>query len=210
MVDVTRKHVAPEHRILINAKTFLNTEFNDAVLFLTGGHIELMRNLVAYASRRSTWVSDYYIGYYLSPDDTDWDLIQRRVAELEYTLMGNNNVIWGFTDRYYEVIAELSMPAGVEDKLGTVVPEGEVWEVTGMSFIHSSATINRVRVGSYNAANYVNVGEKLAPAISTLYSFPMDVILKEGDRLFWRFYNLTLNDDVYCYAWGSKMEVPVL
>jgi len=209
MIDVLRKHVAPAYRVLVDAKAFLNTEFNDGILHLTGGHIELLRNLVQYANRRTTWVSDYYIGYYLSPDDTDWNLIQAAVADLESILMGNNNIIWGYTDRYYENIEDDSMPAGVQNKLGAVVPEGEVWEVTGISFIHSSGSINRVRVGNLIGAEYINVGEKLAPDANTLYCFPCDVILKEGDRVFWRFYNLTLNDDVFCWCWGSKMEVPV-
>lgn len=208
MVDVTRKHVAPEHRILVNAKTFLNTEFNDAVLFLTGGHIELLRNLVAYASRRSTWVSAYYIGYYLSPDDTDWDLIQRRVAELEYTLMGNNNVIWGYTDRFAEPVSDTSMPAGTSDILGALVPEGKVWEVTGMSATAISATCDRMRVGYKAGDTFIFVGEKIDPGSDVLYTFPMDVILKEGDRLFWRLYGMTLNEDMYGFAWGYKMEVP--
>lgn len=208
MVDVTRKHVAPEYRVLVNAKTFLNPDFSDACLFFTGGQIELMRNLMQYANRRSTFVSAYWIGYYESPDDADWNLIQQRVADLEETLMGNNNVIWGFSDRYYEVITDESMPAGIGELLGGVVPEGEVWEVTGMSFIHSSASVNRARVGPKYGALYINVGEVISPAASTLYSFNMDVILKEGDRLYWKFYNLTLNDDVYAWAWGSKMEVP--
>lgn len=208
MIDVLRKHVAPAHRILVDAKAFLNPEFSDAVLYFTGGQIELMRNLVDYANRRTTFVSDYYIGYYLSPDDTDWNLIQAVVADLESVLMGNNNVVWGFSDRYYENIEDESMPAGVQDKLGAVVPEGEVWEATGMSFIHSSGSINRVRVGLLIGSEYINVGEVLAPDANTLYPIHCDIILKEGDRLFWRFYNLTLNDDVWGWAWGSKMEVP--
>lgn len=208
MVDFTRKHVAPQNRVLVDAKAFLNPQFADAVLFLTGGHIELLRNLMQYANRRTTWVSDYYVGYYLSPDDFDWDLIQRRVAELEYTLMGNNNVIWGYTDRYADSVTELSMPAGNSDILGAVVPEGEVWEVTGLSFETTSTSCTGVRVGYDAGATRITVNDVLTVAPSTVYPFGLDLILKEGDRCFWRFYGMTLNDDVICYAWGSKMKVP--
>lgn len=208
MVDVLRKRVAPAHRVLIDGKAFLNTTINPAVMYFTPGQIELMRNLMQYANRRETFVSDYYIGYYLIPTDADWNLIQQEVADLEETLMGNNNILWGYSDQYYDVLQDLSMPAGVQDMYGSVVPAGEVWEVTGMSFIHSSATINRVRIGFLDGALYVTVGEVMAPAASTLYSFNMDAILKEGDKLYYRFYNLTLDDDVYGWAWGSKMEVP--
>ncbi|GAH01275.1 unnamed protein product, partial [marine sediment metagenome] len=129
MVDATRKHIAPQHRVLVDAKAFLNTEINAGVLYFTPGQIELMRNLMQYANRRTTWASDYYIGYYLSPTDEDWNLIQQEVADLEETLMGNNNTLWGYSDQYYDVLQDLSMPAGVEDMYGSVVPEGEVWEV---------------------------------------------------------------------------------
>jgi len=208
MIDVLRKHVAPAYRVLVDAKAFLNTEFNDGILHLTGGHIELLRNLVQYANQRTTWVSDYYIGYYLSPDDTDWNLIQASVADLESILMGNNNVIWGYLDRLAENPSDTTMPAGTSDILGAVVPEGEVWEVTGMSATVISATANRLRVGYIADTSYMFVGEKITPGSDVLYNFPMDAILKEGDRCFWRFYGMTLNEDAYCFAWGSKMEVP--
>lgn len=208
MVDVTRKHVAPAYRILVDAKAFLNTTINDAVLFFTASEIELMRNLVDYANRRSTFVSDYYMGYYLSPDDTDWNLIQSRVADLEEKLMGNNNVLWGYTDRYMEAIEEPDMPAGESDILGTVVPEGEVWEVTGMSARVLSGVSNRIRVGMMSGTAEVYAGETLSPNYAEIYVYHMDLILKEGDRLFWRFYQMLLNDNADCWAWGSKMEVP--
>lgn len=203
-----RKHVAPQHRVLVDAKAFLNTTIAAGVLYFTPGQIELMRNLMQYANRRSTWVSDYYVGYYLSPDDTDWDLIQERVADLEETLMGNNNVIWGYTDRLADYKTEGSMPAGNSDILGTVVPEGEVWEVTGMSFETVSATCTGVRLGYETAEERIIVNNQLSVVTNTIYSFGMDLILRHTDKCFWRFYGMTLNDDVHCYAWGSKMEVP--
>lgn len=208
MTDFSRKRVAPQHRVLIDGKAFLNTTINAAVLYFTPGQIELMRNLMQYANRRSTFVSDYYIGYYLEPDDADWNLIQQEVADLEETLMGNNNVIWGYKDRHAENPSNTSMPAGTSDILGALVPEGEVWEVTGMSCTAISATCNRMRVGYKADTTFMFAGEKIDPGSDVLYSFPMDVILKEGDRLFWRLYGMTLNDDAYGFGWGSEMEVP--
>jgi len=208
MPDITRKHVAPQYRVLVSAKTFLNPTFPDSVVFLTGGHIELLRNLMQYANRRTTWVSDYYIGYYLSPDDFNWDLIQERVAELEYRLMGNNNVIWGYVDRYADILAETSMPAGISNIYGATVPEGEVWEVTGLSFTALGGTCDRIRAGFETAGGQVIVIEKLLPVADVMYNYNVDMILKEGDKVYFRFYGMTLNDDVYAYAWGSKMEVP--
>lgn len=208
MVDVLRKHVAPQYRVLVDGKAFLNTTINDGVLYFTAGQIELMRNLMQYANRRTTWVSDYYIGYYLSPTDEDWDLIQQEVADLEDTLMGNNNVIWGYADRYAEALEEFDLPAGVSDILCAEVPEGEVWEITGMVLVMNSLTCNQIRVGFFADTVRVFVNGFAAPTSNVHYPFSMDVILKEGDRMFGRFYNMTLNDDGHVFVWGSKMEVP--
>ena len=209
MVDVLRKHVAPAHRILVDAKAFLNTEFDDAVLFFTGGQIELMRNLVDYANRRTTFVSDYYIGYYLSPTDADWNLIQASVADLEGTLMGNPNTIWGYHDTYLEEIVEPDMPAGNSNIDGATVPEGEVWRITGYSAQIISATCTGWWLVVDSSPDDCIVDAMYGPATGIVYPEKLDVVLKEGDHLYGRFYTMTLNDDAYLYLWGYKMKVAV-
>lgn len=87
MSDPFRRHKYAVNRILIPAARILSPEFNAAYLYFTGAHIELLRNLVDYANRRTTFVDEYHDGYYLSPDDTDWNLLQIIIAELEDMLM---------------------------------------------------------------------------------------------------------------------------
>lgn len=208
MVDVTRKHVAPGHRVLVNAKTFLNTEFHDAVLFFTGGHIELMRNLVAYAARRTTWVSDYYIGYYLSPDDTDWDLIQRRVAELEYTLMGNNNVIWGYEDTLRIKVVEPDAIAGTNILETGAVPEGKVWLVNLIRGWNATSQSSSTNIGVYSAGSNYPLDDLVTPPSGSDVRFTGHLPLKEGDKVRFTSWGTTLNDDLYLIVVGSIMDLP--
>lgn len=210
MVDVTRKHVAPQHRVLVNAKAFLNPEFADGVLFFTGGQIELLRNLMQYANRRSTWVSDYYIGYYLSPSDADWNLIQQRVADLEEVLMGNNNVIWGYKEAYSEVKTSITLPAGIDYIYSATPPEGELYRIHNLAFVVGSATCTRAQFYGFIDGRHILFTEQLTPVTMQLYPYSKDIIVQEGGYMYLKLYGLTLNDDVWVYWSGYKMDVPAL
>lgn len=97
MPDILRRHKYAFNRILIPAARILSPEFNAAYLFLTGAHIEILRNLLDYANRETTFVDEYHADYYTSPDETDWNLLQLIVAELELILM---TTIVGFYNAY--------------------------------------------------------------------------------------------------------------
>lgn len=97
MPDILRRHKYALNRILIPAARILSPEFNAAYIFLTGSHVELLRNLLDYANRETTFVDEYHDEYYTSPDSADWQLLQLIVAELELMLMGT---VLGYYDAY--------------------------------------------------------------------------------------------------------------
>jgi len=74
-------------RVLIPVDEVLESEFGDCLVCLTGGQLNLVRNLLLYAERRSTFVSEYHEGYYLAPTTEEWDALQEVVADLEGNLM---------------------------------------------------------------------------------------------------------------------------
>ena len=88
MSDPLRRHKYAFNRILIPAARILSPEFNAAYVLLTGSHVEILRNLLDYANRETTFVDAYHDGYYISPDSDDWDDIRAIVADLEEVLMG--------------------------------------------------------------------------------------------------------------------------
>lgn len=208
MVDILRKRVAPQHRVLIDGKAFLNTTINDAVLYFTPGQIELMRNLMQYANRRSTWVSDYYVGYYLMPTDEDWNLIQQEVADLEETLMGNNNVIFGYNDRVTEDLGGTKSGDGQYAKLSTAVPEGYVHQIQAITIRNNTMARGGTGIWIYDGSDYYSVAYELSPSLSVPLVALGPFTLKEGDRVNVRMGSCLDGDNIEAGLWGYAMEVP--
>jgi hypothetical protein len=88
MTETWRKKTYYEKRVLIETDRILESEFDDSIICLTGAELELLRNLMQYAHRRSTFVSEYAGSFYLAPDNDQWDQIDALVAGLELKLMG--------------------------------------------------------------------------------------------------------------------------
>ena len=208
MSEVERRRPYKAQRVLISSVAVLNPTFDDGDLYFTGPQIESMRNLMQYANRPENYAAEWEPGYYLTPDNDDWDDIQAIVADLEEVLMGNPNTLWGYADGYSEAEIDVDMPAGVSNLVGSTVPAGQVWRVTGASFLVVSATCSDVRVFFNDGVDNILVGNQLSPVSGQAYPFAFDVIMKEGDYVYQRFYNMTLNDDAYMWLWGYKMAVP--
>lgn len=88
MSEVELRRAYYEGRILIEAARILDSPFDDSLVCLSGAELELMRNLTAYLHRRSTFVDTYHDGYYVMPDEENWDDVSAVVASLEEKLMG--------------------------------------------------------------------------------------------------------------------------
>lgn len=111
MSEEWRRKTYYDKRVLIDTERILDPQFEDSILCLTGAQLELVRNLMQYLHRRSTFASDYEKGYYLAPDNDEWDNLQAIVADLEETIMGCEE----FTDLLEQVLACVCATAeGVE------------------------------------------------------------------------------------------------
>lgn len=88
MTETWRRKPYYRPRVLISTERVLSPQFDDSLLCITGAQLEMLRNLMQYLHRRSTFVSENQDGYYLVADNDDWDAIQVVVADLEETLMG--------------------------------------------------------------------------------------------------------------------------
>lgn len=87
MSEEWRRKTFYASRVLIPVEEVLNSAFGDCLVCLTGGQLNLIRNLLQYADRRSTFVSEYHERYYLAPTTEEWDALQAVVAELERNMM---------------------------------------------------------------------------------------------------------------------------
>lgn len=89
MVDELRRQGYVKSRVLVGTWRVLDPQFDDATVYITGAELEILRNLMAYANRESTFVSAYHGTYYLTPTVGEWDSLRAIVAHLEEILMGD-------------------------------------------------------------------------------------------------------------------------
>jgi len=75
-------------RIIVETQRVIESSVKDAIVCLTGSELEMLRNMVHYLERRTTFVSEYRQDDYLCPDNDEWDTISAIVAQLEEKLMG--------------------------------------------------------------------------------------------------------------------------
>ena len=93
MTETWRKKSYYGPRVLIPVADLTDPPFQDILVCLTGAQLVMLRNLAQYLTYRSTWVSEYHEDYYLAPSSEEWDAIEAAVAELEYTLMGCQDIV---------------------------------------------------------------------------------------------------------------------
>lgn len=208
MGEVERRRGYAYNRVLIESERILAPEFNDAIVFLSGAQIEMLRNVSQYLNRLGTYAAEYNPGYYLVPTDEDFDDILEIVADLEETLMGNPNVIWGYNERWVEHVEHTKVGAGGYDLKSATVPNGYVYtlqSVVARNLTNSGGTIPKL----WSGAIHVPIGVYVETA-ATVYRIVagLNNTLKYGDEAWVRFYGVSDGDELEMFLWGYKMVVP--
>ena len=88
MSEVWRKKTYYQPRIIVETQRVLESSLKDSLICLTGAEIEMLRNMVHYLERRSTFASEYQQSFYLCPSNEEWDNLMPIVASLQEKLMG--------------------------------------------------------------------------------------------------------------------------
>lgn len=208
MSDPLKRHNYVQNRILITSARILSPEFAPAYLRFSGAQIELMRNLLDYGNRETTFVDSYEGDHYFTPSDEDLDSLFEIVADLEEILMGNINIPFGYSERLVLADVYEHDEVGIFDYDFDAVPEGETWWV---QFIHcrdQTAAVGMTQI------MLVGGGESLVLAYkesmirweSCIYTGLL--VLSEGDYLKIRINECAEGDDIDLGLWGYKMLVP--
>lgn len=208
MSESERRRGYRYNRVLIETERILDPQFDDALVFLTGAQIEMLRNVTQYLNRLDTYVSEQFLGYYLAPTVEEYDSILEIVADLEETLMGNPNTIWGYKDRYNESLAEEGIGAGFTYVLGTEVPEGKVYKLEHWSYYHTGGSTLAVALLVYGGTSPAILDEAPALADSDYRYENTRITLKEGDSIVLRVTNLPAETAAYLQLLGYIMDVP--
>lgn len=195
-------------RILIEASRVLSPSFNAQGIYLTGAQVEMLRNVVAYLNRRPTWVDTYSDTYYIMADDSDYSDILEIVADLEVKLMSNENTLWGYNERYAQMVSVRTGGAGTQTLDFTHVPAGEVWVIEAMDIVNLTGSRNRVLLYAVTSGIAVQLHTAATPLVNIPDGWQGRITLQEGDWVRARQFGCQASDAIDATAWGYKMIVP--
>ena len=196
------------NRVLIDSERILDPQFDDAVVFLSGAQVEMLRNVTQYLRRLETYVDERHLGYYITPDATDYDDILEIVADLEETLMGNPNTIWGYAAQWAEWLGETKSGDGAFFAVTAAVPADYVY-VLQSAFVRNATTAKpAASITAYvDAKDYT-----LARALTLAGTAPLEwngcITLKEGDYIKMYIAGCLNGDSIRSGVVGYKMVVP--
>jgi len=208
MVDTERKKRYSPTRVLISGDRVKDSQFLDTTIRLTGGQLELLRNLTQYLHRRSTFVAEYENAYYLIPTDDDWDTISAIVASLEEKLMGDENALFGYYDRYFEQVLKTVTIAGWNFLFTVAPPAGEIYVVNSAAAINVETNPTSMQFGIDIGGLRFYTYRVALPGANTYVPWSATQILKEDDRGVVAVEGCDIGDHLLYHVWGYKMKVP--
>lgn len=162
MTDPTRRRRYRYDRIMIESARILSPQFDDAVLYFTGAQIELLRNVAGYLRRLETYTAEYHQGYYYTPTAEDYDTLMNIVSDLEDTLMGNPNTIWGYSGRT-ESIFDDTAEEGAFQKWTSAVPAGQVWVLQHCALVNETGSRGRIELNLQSVSGNVVLASVALP-----------------------------------------------
>lgn len=195
-------------RMLIEASRILDSQFDRIGLELTGAQVELLRNATILFHEQDVFVDTYHDGYYLNASDADYDDVLAVVADLERKLMGDENTIFAYNDRYFEQRITSSHAGGAQYMETTPVPVGYLYAIQQISMIQMETSGEprvlraSVATGSVYLARWPNT------VLSIPSILPAHLVLKETDRLRADWYGTNVDELLKMTVWGYMMKVP--
>lgn len=208
MSEALRRRKYRYNNVLIETERILDPQFDDAVLFFTGAQIEMLRNTTQYLNRLDTYVTEYASGYYLAPTAEEYDEILEIVADLEETLMGNENTIWGFKAELMKGYSFIASGAGDKELYLDAVPSGEVWRVEGMTARNEDTACSKITMRYDSVLGGMTTHRKDSPSLNELVEWHGMLTLAEEGQLVMTFYDCADGDHLFGYAQGYTVQVP--
>lgn len=195
-------------RVLIESDRILSPQFHDAVVFLSGAQIELLRNMTQYLNRLNTYVSEYHPDYYLTPDASDYDAILAIVADMEEKLMGNPNTIWGYSERWTYSSHIAASGGGDGWRLCVTVPEHELLVLQAVEIHHDADTAKEMELYIDAAGKELYFWHDAAAEPDIYHQWLGPLTLSEGDKLFAHLVAPGDGKEMWVTASGYIMIVP--
>lgn len=208
MSESTRRRRYRYDRVVIESARILDSQFADGVLCFTGAQIELMRNMTEYLRRLETYCSEYHLGYYLTPTVEDYDSLMAIVANLEGTLMGNLNTIFGY--KASQRIGGSHTKSGDGDKTIYIgnVPAGEIWRIELFYAVNKDSVCSRIELVNSGGFGGWPILVKDSPAADERVTHSELLTFTEGMSIQGTFYDCLDGDRLEWRGFGYSMAVP--
>lgn len=207
MSEAERRYVYRYDRVLIEVLRVIDSDFPGVALYLDGGQVEILRNLLQYAHRQTTYVEEYGQDTYTTPKTEDFDSILLMVTDLEEKLMGPNNLLWGYSDTVVERVNNTDADAGTNYLQTTPVPAGEIHTYDNVFAINNNSQCTYILVTATVSSAGVYL-KRLAPVPAQQeVKLENPVTLKPGDFLVCSFTGCTEGDVIRFHVYGTKMLV---
>jgi len=194
--------------MLIEASRILSPQFDQMIISLTGAQVELLRNATMVFHKESTFVSTYHDGYYYTATTADFDAISTIVANLEEKLMGNENTIFGYKERYLEEWINESHAAGLQLLETLPVPAGYVHVVEHIYSIQHVTSNSFQQIIATNDTNLVIIGALFPVVAGVPMTLRTHIVLKEEDYIRCTWGSSAVDEHLGFGVWGYKMKVP--
>lgn len=230
MSEVERRRAFFAGRVLIETGRVLDPQFDDSLLCLTGAELELLRNVTAYMHRPETFVDSYHDGYYIMPDDDDYDTLQAVVAGLEEKLMGCTEMEALLTS-INGYLAGISFNVGLMHMEGSPIPANEAiaeqsdgsspyyieWtppaedyrmRVDALVAMNTSGDSSSIRFEFEKASSWRQIYSEAPVAGGGVVRWFGPITLEYGESLRVRFTDTDNLDNLRIIRWAERFEIP--
>jgi hypothetical protein len=159
------------------------------------------------------WIDSYDVKPLVDDDGNISVLVASITPDLETRTMlydgsswVNAKLIWGYSDRYIEQITVNSGAGGTTVATTTLVPEGEVWQITGFAAMQEDSTARIADVSHCNGGTLV-IHAWASISTNLWYSENLWPVLKEDDYLRLRVYSMNADKRIKFTVYGYKMDI---
>lgn len=87
------------------------------------------------------------------------------------------------------------------------VPEGEIWVINNCGMRDADNIVTQLEIRLKRPGYNRILIEDYAPAAGRSLIYNGEVVLEEGDTLYYFFSNAKDTDDIYAHYWGRKIDV---
>lgn len=118
-----------------------------------------------------------------------------------------NPILFGYSADKEIAVSNTSLAAGANDLDAPTVPAGEIWVITHVASSYVGTAPTHMEVKIIHASGASMIFRQLAPVSSSVHDRQGWFVLEEGDILRCSVAGATLNDDLYLWATGFRVDI---